>query len=63
MKMCKLCKKNKQLKSFNTAYKYKDTQYYESYCKKCHTIKSREWSQKNPEKNRAKALRWLHKQK
>jgi hypothetical protein len=58
MKICINCKKPKRKTSFS-----KNGIYLYSYCKKCAVKKSVNWSKNNPEKNRAKALRYCRKKK
>jgi hypothetical protein len=62
----KRCTRCNEIKTINEFYKrtiYKGKQYYQSHCKKCDHKRTRAWAKANPEKNRTKALRWLHKQK
>lgn len=55
-KKCLICGTFKLLSDFS-----KQGKYYKSYCKPCVVKKAVEWAKKNPEKNREKALKYLHK--
>ena len=48
-KTCKTCEVEKPLSEFHKNRKYKNTQYYQSYCKSCFAKKRKEHYQKNRE--------------
>ena len=56
LKVCKDCGESKPLEKF-----YPTANYVQSYCKDCRKIRSSIWAKNNPERNRAKALKYLHK--
>jgi hypothetical protein len=62
-KYCTMCKELKPIEEFNKHSIHNGKQYYMSRCKECNRAYVSAWAKTNPEKNRAKALRWLHKQK
>ncbi len=61
MKTCSTCKQSKDLSEFYVQNKHKDGRMY--VCKECSIKHSKEYIKKNPEVNRAKAIRWQRKMK
>jgi len=57
-KKCKVCQVIMKLKAFSLNNTIKGKKYYKHICKTCNSKKSVQWAKKNPERNRAKALRY-----
>lgn len=60
-KTCKTCGIEKPLSEFYKGQKYKNTQYYRSYCKLCSSIECKKYHKDNREKNLELQRRWREK--
>lgn len=60
LKRCPACKERKPAEVF---YRSRTTGKLSSYCRPCRNARSAVWSRTHVAENRAKALRWFHKQK
>lgn len=56
MKACRKCRVEKDDSAFSKCADHKDG--LQSYCKQCSRKKVEQWAKENPEKARAKDLRW-----
>ena len=56
---CKTCEAEKPLSEFHKNSKYKNTQYYKSYCKSCSKKRRQEYYQKNREKDFARKKKYF----